>query len=379
MRPMSRICRNCLKPAPRGPSRFCLGHAAVAERERARVGGVPAHLAVRLALLVAGGAVGDDEVRDLLARRRPSSPVTAVMQTSPEMSVPALVMNCLAPSITHSPSSQARARARVAGVGARLGLGQPERPEHLARAQPRQPLLLLLLVAEQVDRLRAERGVRAQRDRDRGVHARELLDGERVGERVAAAAAVLLREGDPHQVERAELRDDLVRERLRAVELLGDGRDLALGEFAHGAPDQLVVGRRGRSPSRGILTWRGAPRDGAGSGRQRRVGARELDEQAHAVARGALADVGAAELPGRAGDVEVRPRHARRRSSRRNAPPTIVPALRASGALSRSATVPLMSSSYSRCSGSRQTISPLRSPGGASRSASSSSLLISPA
>ena len=30
--------------------------------------------------------------------------VTAVMVTSPEISVPALVMNCLAPSITHSPS-----------------------------------------------------------------------------------------------------------------------------------------------------------------------------------------------------------------------------------------------------------------------------------
>ena len=32
-------------------------------------------------------------------------PVTAVIVTQPEMSVPALVMNCLAPSTTHSPSS----------------------------------------------------------------------------------------------------------------------------------------------------------------------------------------------------------------------------------------------------------------------------------
>ena len=95
---------------------------------------------------------------------------------------------------------QARARARVAGVRARLGLGQPERAERLARAQPRQPLALLLLGAEQVDRLGAERGVRAQRDRHRGVHPRQLLDRERVGERVAAAAAVLLGERDPHQV-----------------------------------------------------------------------------------------------------------------------------------------------------------------------------------
>src|SRR5579863_7819135 len=40
------------------------------------------------------------------------SPVTAVMHTTPEMSVPALVMNCLVPSIVHSPSRN-RARVRV--------------------------------------------------------------------------------------------------------------------------------------------------------------------------------------------------------------------------------------------------------------------------
>ena len=85
--------------------------------------------------------------------------------------------------------------------------------------------------------------MRAERDRDGGVHARELLDRERVGERVAAATAVLLGEGDPHQVQRAELADDLVGEGLRAVELLGDRRDLALGELADGAADQLVIGR----------------------------------------------------------------------------------------------------------------------------------------
>ena len=40
------------------------------------------------------------------------SPVRAVIVTQPEMSVPELVMNCFAPSITHSPSSS-RARVRV--------------------------------------------------------------------------------------------------------------------------------------------------------------------------------------------------------------------------------------------------------------------------
>jgi hypothetical protein len=133
------------------------------------------------------------------------------------------------------------ARADVARVGARLGLGQAEGAELLARAEVGHQALLLLLGAEQVDRLRAERGVRAHRDRHGGVHARELLDRQRVGERVAPSAAVFLRERDPHQPELPELGHDLVREALLAVELLRDGLHLALGEVADGAADQLVV------------------------------------------------------------------------------------------------------------------------------------------
>ena len=119
--------------------------------------------------------------------------------------MPALVMNCLAPSITQSPSSSVARVRTLPASRARLGLGQPEGAELAARAQVGQAALLLLLGAEQVDRLGAERRVRAHRDRHARVDARELLDGERVGERVAAAAAVLLRERDPHQPELAEL------------------------------------------------------------------------------------------------------------------------------------------------------------------------------
>ncbi len=155
--------------------------------------------------------------------------------------MPALVMNCFAPSMTHSPSFRRGPRAGVPRVRAGVGLRQAEGSQPFARAQLRHPLALLLLGAEQVDRLRAQRGVGAQRDRDGGVDPRELLDRERVGERVAARAAVLLRERDAHQVQLAQLAHDLVREGLRAVELLGDGGDLALGEFPDGAADQLVV------------------------------------------------------------------------------------------------------------------------------------------
>src|SRR3712207_7322452 len=115
----------------------------------------PAHLAVRLALLVAGRPVGHDEARDLVvlgARGDRHDPGDVGSRVGDE----------LLGAVDHPVAVVApRARARVAGVRARLGLGQAERAEPLARAQLRQPLALLLLVAEDVDRLRAQRRVRA--------------------------------------------------------------------------------------------------------------------------------------------------------------------------------------------------------------------------
>jgi hypothetical protein len=84
--------------------------------------------------------------------------------------------------------------------------------------------------------------VRAQRDRHGRVDPRELLDGDRVGERVGPRAAVLLGERDAHQPQLAELGHDLVGEPLLPVELLGHRGDLLLGEVADGAADEVVVG-----------------------------------------------------------------------------------------------------------------------------------------
>src|ERR1019366_5826807 len=68
-----------------------------------------------------------------------------------------------------------------------------------------------------------------------------------------------------------------------------------------------------RPTQRGRRWWRGwRHRPSARAQTARGLGAEragELDEPAHAVARGALAGVGAPETPSRAGDVEVRPRH----------------------------------------------------------------------
>ena len=61
------------------------------------------------------------------------------------------------------------------------------------------------------------------------------------GDRVAAGAAVLLRDRQAHQPELAELGDELVREARLAVELLGDRRHLLARELAHGVADELLL------------------------------------------------------------------------------------------------------------------------------------------
>ena len=137
--------------------------------------------------------------------------------------------------------AQLGGRARCAGVGARARLGQAEGRELLTGREVGQPLLLLRLVAEVVDRQRAERVVRGDRDRDRRVDAGQLLDRDRVRERVRAAAAVLLGNRHAHEAELGQLGDELVREATLAVELLGDRRDSPLGEVANGRADELVL------------------------------------------------------------------------------------------------------------------------------------------
>ncbi len=77
------------------------------------------------------------------------SPVSAVIVTQAVISVPAFVMKIFEPSITHCPSRSSARRPRRARVGARVRLGEAERGEALAGSEPRQPLLLLLVAAEE--------------------------------------------------------------------------------------------------------------------------------------------------------------------------------------------------------------------------------------
>ena len=171
------------------------------------------------------------------------SPVRAVIVTQEVMSVPAFVMKIFEPSITHSPS---RSSARVCVAPASdpaPGSVSPKAASFRPDARSGSHSLLLLLGAEEEDRHRAERRVRGDGDAHGGVDSRQLLDRDRVGDRVSARAAPLLRNGQAHEPEPRQLLHELVGKAVLAVELLGDRRDALLGELANGAPDELVLVR----------------------------------------------------------------------------------------------------------------------------------------
>ena len=181
-----------------------------------------------------------EDRRDLLLPPS-ASPVTAVTVTSLVMSVPQLVMNCLLPLMTQCPSSSLRRRPGRARVGSAARLGQTERAQRLATCQQRQPFLLLVLVAEPVDRHRAKRHTGLERDGDALVDLAEFFERKAQREVVAAHAAVLLGKRQAEEPHIGHPRDDFVRERVLFVVLGGDRRNHALREVAHGLGELLVV------------------------------------------------------------------------------------------------------------------------------------------
>ena len=117
-----------------------------------------------------------------------------------------------------------------ARIGAATGLGEAEGPQHLAGDKPRQPLTLLLLAAEAVDRHRTQAHRGLEGDGDRGVDARDLLQRQAQGEVVPAHAAVLLGEGQAEEAHLPHLPHDVVGEGMRLVEIADHRRDDILGE-----------------------------------------------------------------------------------------------------------------------------------------------------
>ena len=88
-----------------------------------------------------------------------------------------------------------------------------------------------------------ERRVRRDRDGDGRVDSRQLLDRDRVGDRVAAGAAVLLGDWKPHQAKLGELGDQLGRKAPFEIELRRHGCHALPRERPHGVADQLLLCR----------------------------------------------------------------------------------------------------------------------------------------
>ena len=104
-----------------------------------------------------------------------------------------------------SPSRTAVVRIAAASLPA-LASVSPHAPSFSPRASGEIPLLLLL-GAEHGDVRGAQPVVRGDRQRDRRIDARELLDADAVVDGRHAGAAVFLGKLDAHETERGELRD----------------------------------------------------------------------------------------------------------------------------------------------------------------------------
>ena len=171
------------------------------------------------------------------------------------MSVPALEMKVLRPLISQPPSLALGPRADAAGVGAGVGLGQPERTERPPLGQRAQPPLALRVVAEEEQRQRADRHVRLPGGGHRLVGQPDLLHGGDEADGRHADPAPLL--GDQH-AEQAELAH-LAEEVGRAARLLpgrrARARAISFCAKSRQRADQVALGslrEKSTPPSYGL-------------------------------------------------------------------------------------------------------------------------------
>ena len=169
------------------------------------------------------------------------------------------------------------------------GSVRPKPPERAPGAEVGQPRLLLGLGAEAVDRVGPEPHAGLEGDGHRVVDPGQLLDGDAQHREVAAAAAVLLGEGDAEQPEVAHAAHDVDREVVIAVPRLGVRRDLGLGEVTHDRAQRVVL--LGELHVHG---WGGLP-----GGMERVTAGTRCDRTLPAMPRPVAADVPLAVVGGR--------------------------------------------------------------------------------
>src|SRR5207245_2658724 len=130
-------------------------------------------------------------------------------------------------------------------------LGQRVGAQPLARREPRQVALLLLLRPGELQAQRAEL-LHGEDQPARRAHLRDLLDCDQREQRPGSGAAPLLVEEEGEEVVLAEDLDDVPRELVRRVDLRGPRRDLLARDRAYEVAELALlvaenVPRHGRS------------------------------------------------------------------------------------------------------------------------------------
>ena len=155
--------------------------------------------------------------------------------------VPEFVMNAFEPSITHSspPSLAVVDRLRVEPPRFR----ERERADRLALRHRHEPAFLLFSRPVAVERVRREPDGGLERDRDRRVVPRDLLETQTERQEIAPLPADLFGERDAEQPELGHALHDLERELLAFVVAGRRGRDDLLGERPDGRLELPLLGR----------------------------------------------------------------------------------------------------------------------------------------
>ena len=226
------------EPHRRIADEVIVGDPDVVEEQLAGVETPPADAAHLRAHGEAGGVLLHDEARE--RRPLPLARLGAGQQRHPERHVGAGVGDERLPTVDQ-PATVApyRPGADAARVRARIGLGQTERAEDASLGQRSQPTLSLRVVAEEVQRQRADRHVRLPRGGHRLVGQADLLHrGDEADGRHADAAPLL---GDQHaeQAQRTHLAEQVGRAPRLVPRRGGTRGDLLLRELATQA-DQIA-------------------------------------------------------------------------------------------------------------------------------------------
>ena len=244
IRPPSRMRRNVLKPLPCSPSRFAAGIRAPSNSSSPGRRGMETELVLEPADREAGRVGRDDERADLGGavipcpgpRRDDVGAGLAGVGDEPL----AAIEHPRAPVGAVLAAGGRPGPARIA-AGARLG--QPVRADDLALRHRDEEPLLLLVGAGQVERSAAEARVGCDDQAERAPHPADLLDGDRVGQRVEPGPALVLGDRDAEPAELADPPDDLGRESSSALVLVDDRGDLGQHEVADRVAQERVLRR----------------------------------------------------------------------------------------------------------------------------------------